>query len=153
MIGWPLRKERNSPPPAAAICARRRESSSIICAWLERRHPEPALYPADADLLADALWLEEYADGTMFRELIHGLFFQQVIRPNILKQTTDKTIVAGFAPGAEGFFWLAGQGGYGIQTAPAMGRIAAALARREPLPADVAALGITPADVAPQRLR
>ena len=67
--------------------------SSVICAWLERRYPEPALYPADADLLADALWLEEFADGTMFRDLIHGLFFQQVIRPNILKQATDKAVI------------------------------------------------------------
>ncbi|WP_119419203.1 NAD(P)/FAD-dependent oxidoreductase [Desertibaculum subflavum] len=65
----------------------------------------------------------------------------------------DKTPVVGFDDKVEGFFWLAGQGGYGIQTAPAMGRIAAALARREALPADVAALGITPADLAPQRLR
>ncbi len=39
----------------------------------------------------------------------------------------DRTPVAGFDPAAEGFFWLAGQGGYGIQTAPALSRLAAAL--------------------------
>ena len=38
----------------------------------------------------------------------------------------DKSPVAGFAPGADGFFWLAGQGGYGIQMAPALARQAAA---------------------------
>lgn len=43
----------------------------------------------------------------------------------------DRTLVAGFEPEAEGFFWLAGQGGYGIQTAPAMSRIAAALVQGE----------------------
>ena len=32
----------------------------------------------------------------------------------------DRTPVVGFAEDAEGFFWLAGQGGYGIQTAPAL---------------------------------
>ncbi len=64
----------------------------------------------------------------------------------------DKTLVAGYAPDAEGFFWLAGQGGYGIQTAPAMGRIAAALVRGEPLPADVADRGVTAAQLAPARL-
>jgi len=32
--------------------------------------------------------------------------------------------VVGFDPAAEGFFWLAGQGGYGIQTAPALSRLA-----------------------------
>ncbi len=35
----------------------------------------------------------------------------------------DRTPVLGFAPEAEGFFWLAGQGGYGIQTAPAMAEL------------------------------
>ena len=32
----------------------------------------------------------------------------------------DKTPVVGFDPRGPGFFWLAGQGGYGIQTAPAV---------------------------------
>jgi D-arginine dehydrogenase len=63
----------------------------------------------------------------------------------------DKTIVAGFAPEAEGFFWLAGQGGYGIQTAPAMGRVAAALATGQDLPADISARGITAAMLSPHR--
>ncbi len=39
----------------------------------------------------------------------------------------DRTPVVGFAPDAEGFFWLAGQGGYGVQTAPALSQTAAAL--------------------------
>ncbi len=39
----------------------------------------------------------------------------------------DDTPVLGFDPRAEGFFWLAGQGGYGIQTAPAMAALAAAV--------------------------
>jgi D-arginine dehydrogenase len=63
----------------------------------------------------------------------------------------DKTIVAGFDPRLRGFFWLAGQGGYGIQTAPAAGRVAAALARGEPLPEDVQALGVRAGDLAPDR--
>jgi D-arginine dehydrogenase len=41
--------------------------------------------------------------------------------------TPDRSPVAGFAPDAEGFFWLAGQGGYGIQTAPALSQLAADL--------------------------
>ncbi|MDF1794853.1 MAG: FAD-dependent oxidoreductase, partial [Thalassobaculaceae bacterium] len=39
----------------------------------------------------------------------------------------DKSPVVGFDPQAEGFFWLAGQGGYGIQTSAGMGRVSAAL--------------------------
>jgi D-arginine dehydrogenase len=63
----------------------------------------------------------------------------------------DRTMVAGFAPEAKGFFWLAGQGGYGIQTAPAMARLAASLASGGGLPADVAQFGVTAADLAPDR--
>ncbi len=43
----------------------------------------------------------------------------------------DRVPVVGFDTRAHGFFWLAGQGGYGIQTAPAMSRLAAALLMRE----------------------
>ncbi|HEV7371105.1 FAD-dependent oxidoreductase [Arenibaculum sp.] len=64
----------------------------------------------------------------------------------------DKTPVAGFDPGAPGFFWLAGQGGYGIQTAPALARTAAAMIRGEPIPPDVADQGVSAAALSPQRL-
>ncbi|SMH47354.1 NAD(P)/FAD-dependent oxidoreductase [Azospirillum agricola] len=65
----------------------------------------------------------------------------------------DRVPVVGFDGQAEGFFWLAGQGGYGIQTAPAMGRTAAALATGGGLPPDVRALGVTERDLSPSRLR
>ncbi len=63
----------------------------------------------------------------------------------------DRSPVVGFDPAAEGFFWLAGQGGYGIQMAPALARAAAALVRREPLPADIAAEGVTIGALSPAR--
>ena len=63
----------------------------------------------------------------------------------------DGNPAVGFDPEAPGFFWLAGQGGYGIQTAPAMARTAAALALGNPLPGDVADQGVTPAQMAPDR--
>ncbi len=65
----------------------------------------------------------------------------------------DRTPVVGYDDQVPGFFWLAGQGGYGIQTAPAMARVAAALARHEALPADIEALGVTQAALSPHRLR
>lgn len=67
--------------------------SSVICAYLEQTHPEPALYPREAKERARALWLEEYCDGTVFRDVVHGLFFQNVIRPKILQQPTDRTAI------------------------------------------------------------
>ncbi len=63
----------------------------------------------------------------------------------------DKTHVAGFDPQREGFFWLAGQGGFGIQTAPAMGRLTAALATGGPVPQDLADLGVTAEALSPAR--
>ena len=64
----------------------------------------------------------------------------------------DRVPVAGPVPEAPGYLWLAGQGGYGIMTSPAMGRIAAALAVGEAIPADILAVGLKPADVLPERL-
>jgi D-arginine dehydrogenase len=65
----------------------------------------------------------------------------------------DRSPVAGWDPQAEGFFWLAGQGGYGIQMAPALARAAAALLLDQALPADIAAQGVTPQALSPDRLR
>ncbi|MFC3676576.1 NAD(P)/FAD-dependent oxidoreductase [Ferrovibrio xuzhouensis] len=65
----------------------------------------------------------------------------------------DRTIVCGFDAAASGFFWLAAQGGYGIQTSAAMSRVSGGLALGRGLPDDVAALGVTEADLSPARLR
>lgn len=64
----------------------------------------------------------------------------------------DRTPVVGFDERQAGFFWLAGQGGYGIQTAPAMGRLAAALLRGEEIPAELLELGVDRAAIGPGRL-
>ena len=59
--------------------------------------------------------------------------------------TPDKHPAAGFAPDAEGFFWLAGQGGFGLQTSPAMAKIAASLVVGTPWPlSDVTAEDLSP---------
>ncbi|MBC7468662.1 MAG: FAD-binding oxidoreductase [Ramlibacter sp.] len=64
----------------------------------------------------------------------------------------DGDLVGGFAPDAPGFFWLAAQGGYGIQTSAAMGEACAALARGLPLPPRIAGFGLTEAMLSPARL-
>ena len=57
----------------------------------------------------------------------------------------DRHPVAGFAPDADGFFWLAGQGGFGLQTSPAMAAIVAALIAGAPWPVpDVTAEELSP---------
>jgi D-arginine dehydrogenase len=62
----------------------------------------------------------------------------------------DRTPVAGFDVTSENFFWLAGQGGYGIQTAPALSHLAGQSIRRASLRDDLAAL--VPA-LSPDRFR
>lgn len=59
--------------------------------------------------------------------------------------------MAGYDSKVEGFFWLAGQGGYGIQTAAAAGRLATELALGNGLPAEVADLGVSEAALSPAR--
>ncbi|HEY2358404.1 MAG TPA: FAD-binding oxidoreductase [Phenylobacterium sp.] len=63
----------------------------------------------------------------------------------------DRSPVVGYAPEAPGFFWLAGQGGYGIQTAPAMGKLAAALVRGESAPEALTQFGVEAHDLRPDR--
>ncbi|GAB4228391.1 MAG: FAD-dependent oxidoreductase [Kiloniellaceae bacterium] len=65
----------------------------------------------------------------------------------------DRALVIGFDPTAEGFFWQAGQGGYGIQTAPGAARLAAGLLLEGQVPGDLAAGGLDPAPLSPQRFR
>lgn len=65
----------------------------------------------------------------------------------------DRSPVVGFDAAAPGFFWCAGQGGYGIQTSPALGRAAAALALGRELPLDLADMGVTARQLSPRRFR
>lgn len=65
----------------------------------------------------------------------------------------DRRPVLGPDPDVHGFFWCAGQGGYGIQTAPAMATLGAALATGQALPPALLGAGIDPAELAPGRFR
>ena len=63
----------------------------------------------------------------------------------------DKNLVVGYDPAVDGFFWLAGQGGYGIQTGAAAGRLASSLALGKGLPGDIVSLGVTERALSPGR--
>ncbi len=63
----------------------------------------------------------------------------------------DRTPVVGWDPEVSGFFWFAGQGGYGIQTAPAMGELLAGLLVEGAIPDHLAALGVRPEPYSPRR--
>lgn len=63
----------------------------------------------------------------------------------------DRNPVAGTRPRAEGFFWMAGQGGCGILSSPALGVAIGALMLGRELPKEQRALGIEASDLAPAR--
>jgi D-arginine dehydrogenase len=64
---------------------------------------------------------------------------------------SDGNPVVGEDPLRRGFFWLAGQGGYGFKTAPALSRIIAALILTGALPAEATARGLTAEEMSPGR--
>ncbi|MCG8690686.1 MAG: FAD-binding oxidoreductase [Minwuiales bacterium] len=105
-------------------------------------------FPLDWYAKPDAGWLivspaeeepmqahDAYADDMVIAEGLHR--FEQDVTMTVEKvrrswaglrtHSADGYPVVGFDPNAEGFFWLAGQGGFGVQTAPALSDLAAAL--------------------------
>ncbi len=100
----------------------------------EEPSPPCDAQPEDLDV-AIAVDRFEQATGTRVEKVWHRWAGLRVF-------SADRTPVVGFDPTAEGFFWLVGQGGYGIQSAEALGRLSAALACRESVPADLIAAGV-----------
>ncbi len=113
--------------------------------WLSP-HDETACDPCDSAA-------EEY-DVALAIERLHAAVDWRVERvehswAGLRSFAPDRLPVYGFAPGGRAFFWCAGQGGFGIQTAPAAARLAAALLLKEK--PDPLVEGIDPATYRPER--
>jgi D-arginine dehydrogenase len=67
--------------------------------------------------------------------------------------TPDRSPAVGFDNAVSSFFWLVGQGGYGIKTSPALGRLSAAAILGREVPQDIAELGVDAQDLDPVRFR
>lgn len=67
--------------------------SSVICAYLEKKYPTPALYPEAPGELAHALFLEEYAD-TQMSEDMGAIVLESFVKPQMLGQPTDQARLA-----------------------------------------------------------
>jgi len=65
----------------------------------------------------------------------------------------DGEMVIGWDDAAPAFFWLAGQGGYGIQSAAGASQLAAALLQQQAIPGELLAQGVQPDLLSPRRLR
>lgn len=121
------------------------ESGKLLACPVDEVPSEPAdAQPEEYDIALAAAKVEEYT-SLPIRRISHSW-------AGLRTFAHDRVPVAGFAPDAEGFFWLAGQGGYGLQTAPAMSAATEALITGCAWPAELAGWGVTAADLAPERL-
>ena len=109
--------------------------------------PSPAMdaYPEDLDVALGVDRLERATTLTV-RRVCHSW-------AGLRTFAADGSPVVGPDSTAEGFFWLAGQGGYGIKTSPSLSRACAALIRHRRLPEDLLRLGLSLSDLSPDRLR
>jgi D-arginine dehydrogenase len=107
--------------------------------------PSPPMdaWPDDIDVAIGVERLEQATTLTV-RRVLHAWAGLRSFAP-------DRVPVVGFE--GAGFFWLAGQGGYGIKTAPALARATAALILTGRFPDDLTEGGIDPATLSPARLR
>jgi len=100
--------------------------------------------PEELDIAMAAAKVEEYTTLTV-RRIAHSWAGLRTFAP-------DRTPVIGTDPSARDFFWLAGQGGFGLQTAPALASAAASLILQREWPQALAAQGVHAHDLAPERL-
>ena len=64
--------------------------SSVVCAYLEKKYPAPALYPAEPYAYGRALWFEEYADSELAGHVGMGVF-RPVVLNRLMKKDADHT--------------------------------------------------------------
>jgi D-arginine dehydrogenase len=122
------------------------QSGKLIVSSADATPVDP--HDAYADDMAIAEGVERMMNATTF-EVTHLDHSWGGLRSFV----ADGCPVVGFDPYTEGFFWLVGQGGYGIQSSPALSRVAAALAQRQTLPDDILAAGLDITHIHPERLR
>jgi len=67
--------------------------STAICLYMEKKQPAPAVLPGEGKAYGRALWFDAYAGGTIFRHVVHPLFHQTIVAPNIRKVPSDKAVI------------------------------------------------------------
>jgi D-arginine dehydrogenase len=122
------------------------EAGQLLVSPVDEVEDEPGdAAPEDYDVALAAWQLERYTTLSITRIAHRWAGLRSFV--------ADRTPTAGFDPDAPGFFWLVGQGGYGLQTCPAMAAIVEALATGSAWPDGLAERGVTPEAVRPERLR
>lgn len=114
--------------------------------------------PANADPTVPQDVQPEQIDIAVAIDRIQTATTMEIRRPNstwagLRSFVPDGEIVIGFDDKNPGFFWLAGQGGYGIQSAAGASLLASCLVQKRALPGELTKFGVDPAQVSPLRLR
>ena len=145
-------------PPASVDCGHWPMCIGVDESWYLKPDAGQLLgSPANADPVPPQDVQPEERDIALGIQSIEEMTVLQIRRPSrtwagLRSFVADGDLVGGFDAAAPGFFWLAAQGGYGIQTSAAMGEACAALARGLPLPRAIADFGLTPEMLSPSRL-
>lgn len=121
-------------------------NTRLLASAMDEGASEPCDAQAEEIDVATAAHRVEQATTLTIRHIEHRWAGLRTFAP-------DCRPVAGFDPDAESFFWLAGQGGFGLQTSPAMARAVEALVMGLSWPEEFARFGIEPAMIAPERFR
>lgn len=145
-----------APPPGLSF-AHWPTVSSLDESWYFK--PDAGMLlasPANVDPVTPHDVQPEEMDIALAIHRIEAMTTLQIRRPartwaGLRSFVADGDLVGGFDPQTPGFFWVAAQGGYGIQTSAAMGQICAALAMGQAVPSSVAAFGLTAAMLSPAR--
>lgn len=114
--------------------------------------------PANADPVTPHDVQPEELDVALAIDAIERMTTLRIRRPSrtwagLRSFVADGDLVGGYDAEAPDFFWVAAQGGYGIQTSAAMGEACAALLRGLPISAHLVAFGLTADMLSPRRLR
>ena len=145
-------------PPEGVSCANWPLTAGVSEDWYFK--PDAGMLlgsPANADPVEPQDVQPELEDIATAIERIQEMTTLVIRRPThtwagLRSFVADGDLVGGWDPQAPGFFWVAAQGGYGIQTSPAMGEACAALARGLALPQRIAGFGLSEEMLSPRRL-
>jgi D-arginine dehydrogenase len=116
------------------------ESGRLFASPMDEVPSEPADAQPDDYEVALAAHRVEQRTTIEVKRIVHKWGGLRTFAP-------DRVPVVGFDPDAEGFFWLAGQGGFGLQTSPAVAAVVASMLAGTPWPL----AGVTAEDLSPGR--
>lgn len=121
------------------------EARRIMASLGDETPTEPQdAQPEELDIALAADWLQRHTTIDI-RRIKHSW-------AGLRSFVSDGAPVVGFDTAVDDFFWLAGQGGYGIMMAPALAQASSSLIRHNRLPKELERRGVSQSTISPARL-